>query len=165
MIAYRSARGQWVAAADIQLGGRVCVFRVRNVGLEGTAAATAIARDGRREGKASLFTAALAAAAIRARVVRPRRQRRWPQCPRPPLARSHFMTLITRFAEGGREGQREGRGTLRKRKRPDTASQPQVLQAWSLLPHVWVLSITQFSRLGLFVPCFAIVSSLISHPL
>ena len=34
MIAYRSSRGQWVAAANIQLGGCVCVFRVRNVGVE-----------------------------------------------------------------------------------------------------------------------------------
>ena len=112
MIVYRSAgRGQWVAA-DIQLGGRVCsecaMSEWRGDCSNGNC-------DGRREGKASLFTAAPLAASIRARVVRPRRQRRWPQCPRPPLARSH-LTLITRFAEGGREGQRDGPKDIKKEK-------------------------------------------------
>ena len=88
----------------------MCVQSAQCRSGEGTAA-TAIATDGRREGKASLFTAALALAAafVRARVVRPRRQR-----PRRPLARSHFMTLITRFAEGG--GTAPGARDIKKEK-------------------------------------------------
>ena len=60
-----------------------------------------------------------------------------------PAAAARSLTLYDPYypIRGGREGQREGRGTLRKRKRPATASQPQVLKPCSLRPHVWVLSI------------------------